>query len=94
MIEWPVTGEWRAVKSPGHHRFTYDLMAVSGGRLQRKSLWEHLRGRVQVDDVYSWSRPLRSPVTGTVATVRDGWPDRTRLNLLTDVVGAFTSGTT
>lgn len=94
VLEMPVSGTWRVVRSPGHAEFAYDLAALEdagSGTLERSRIW-HLFGRLSARDSYSWDREVRAPITGTVVRAADGWPDRTRLNLIRDLWRLVTGG--
>jgi hypothetical protein len=85
VIELPLRGECKAIHSPGHYRYAFDLVAAwaEDQRHFAVSGWSLLAGKATVAGL-SWSIPLL-----TVA-VSDGWPDRPDLrsvgNLLTAVV--------
>ena len=78
---------WRAINSPGHHRFAYDFSAVGeDGKLFSVSPAKLIIGGTAVESSYGWSKPVYSPVDGTVISVSDGWPDRQTLSLARDVI--------
>ena len=87
IIDFPLRGEWKALKSPGHHRFAYDFAAVGEHhkRILSKSVFALLLGRATVADSYSWSELVYSPISGRIIRAKDDWPDRHALNLLRDV---------
>jgi len=94
VLEMPVSGAWRVVPSPGHADFAYDLAAVEhpgSGTFSRSRVWQ-LVGRLSARDSYSWERPVRAPINGTVIRAADGWPDRTHLNLFRDLWRLLTAG--
>lgn len=87
VLELPVRGEWRSLRSPGHDAFAFDL-AATGGRgqsLLRTPRWRHFLGRATVEDSYSWGRRVYAPASGQVVEARDRWPDRQRLSLIRDL---------
>src|SRR5574341_1993949 len=89
VIEFPLRGEWKAINSPGHHRFAFDFAALEKGHLHRKGPLQHLLGRLSVEDSYSWTRPVYAPFNGRVVAARDGWADRLRLSLVPDLFRVF-----
>jgi len=93
VIDLPVHGTWKLVKSPGHARFAFDLAVVGNHSYQTlsKSRLHHLLGRTGVYDSYSWSRPIYAPNAGTVVRASDGRPDRHQLSLLRDLWSMFSS---
>lgn len=90
LIDPPLRGIWKAIKSPGHHRFAYDF-AASGkdGKLFSVSAVRLLIGKTAVENSYGWSQPVFSPVDGKVVSASDGWPDRLNVNLVWDLITVF-----
>lgn len=86
IIEFPLRGEWKAVNSPGHHRFAFDFAATgsSGKRLFSKSILHYLLAGVDASDFYSWNKPVFTPFACKVIDARDGSPDREKLHLIKD----------
>jgi murein DD-endopeptidase MepM/ murein hydrolase activator NlpD len=93
VLSAPVEGVWRVVNSPGHARFAYDLAAVNldTGSTLRKPRLAHIFGQAAAKDSYSWGKPVKSPVAGTVADVSDEAPDRDSLNLILDLARMLTA---
>jgi hypothetical protein len=93
VLELPIRGEWKSLRSPGHDEFAFDLAATggSGSDLLRKSRLHHLLGRTTVEDSYSWSRTVYAPASGTIVAASDGWPDRERLHLIRDAAALLFS---
>jgi hypothetical protein len=86
IIDLPVQGTWKLIKSPGHARFAFDLVAIDDShRTSRKSRLQHILGRANVGDSYSWSRSAYAPIDGIVVRASDGSPDRQHLSLLRDL---------
>jgi hypothetical protein len=95
VLEMPVRGTWRVVRSPGHAEFAYDLAAVKGprsGTLDRSRVW-HVLWRLSARDSYSWDRPVHAPIDGSVIRAADGWADRMRLSLVRDLWRLMRAGT-
>ena len=86
VVAAPVTGQWLVLTPPGHAAGAFDLVAVDAttGRYARRGRWEYLAGRVRVEDVHGWSRPVVAPSAGEVVTAHDGERDRRRLVPLVD----------
>lgn len=93
IIQMPVQGTWKLIKSPGHRRFAFDLIAVDDDsrRSLRKSRLQHMFGRASAADSYSWSMPVYAPIQGIVAHASDGSPDRRQLSLLKDLLAMIVS---
>lgn len=89
----PVRGVWKLVKSPGHQRFAFDLLAVDSDtrRASATSRFQHLLGRAHATDWYGWSKPVYAPIDGIVVRVSKSSPDRRELSLLRDVVAMIFS---
>ncbi len=93
MFDFPLRGEWRLLRSPGHDAFAYDLAAAEGpdARLLRRSRWQHLLGRTTVEDSYSWGQVVHAPGSAEVIAASDGWPDRMHLHLIRDATSMLFS---
>lgn len=93
VIDLPVHGTWKLVKSPGHDRFAFDLAVVDNDSYQTlsRSRLHHILGRTSVNHSYSWSRPVYAPISGTVVRASDGSPDRQQLSLLRDLWAMISS---
>lgn len=87
VINFPLRGVWKTIRSPGHDRFAFDFAAISGQHQHTLAVpfWRYLLFQVPVQHSYSWSQPVFSPGLGRIVQAQDGWPDRPELNLLTDV---------
>lgn len=93
QIDFPLRGLWKAIRSPGHHRFAYDFAAAGQNRkLFSAPLIKLLIGRVSVNESYSWSAPVYSPVDGEIIEASDGWLDQQNLNLARELVRVFVMG--
>lgn len=84
----PVRGVWWLPRTPGHDRYTYDMVAVDSDshRALAVSRVKHLLGGATASDSHGWGRPVFAPIGGVVADSSDGWPDRERLHLFRDIV--------
>jgi murein DD-endopeptidase MepM/ murein hydrolase activator NlpD len=91
VLEFPLEGEWRVVRSPGHAEFAFDLAAVDqpAGRTVASSRFRRLFGSLPANASYSWGKPVRAPVSGEVVHAEDGRPDRKTLRLVPDLWGLF-----
>lgn len=83
----PVKGLWKVIKSPGHAKYAFDLLAID--EESRKSLsasrLQYFLAHIKVDKSYSWGQPVHAPVKGIVVDVSDGWSDRRNLNFIKDL---------
>lgn len=87
VIELPVRGQWKLIKSPGHAPFAFDLVAVDeeSHKMMKHSRLQHLLGRARAGDSYSWGKPIYAPIDGKVVCAHDGSLDRLELSLLRDI---------
>lgn len=87
VLHLPVEGTWRLIRSPGHHRYAFDLVAVdeTSRRSMRRSRLLHVLGRVRVEDAFGWGKPVLAPITGTVVQAAQDQQDRKRLSMLRDL---------
>lgn len=89
----PLRGVWKAIRTPGHHRFAYDFAAAGEDRkLFSASIAKLMISKMPVRTSYGWAKPVYSPVDGEVFTASDGWPDRPNLNLPRDLIKIFVQG--
>lgn len=87
VLRLPVEGTWRLLRSPGHSRYAFDLVAVDETlrRTMTRSRFQHALGRAGVEDAFSWGEPVLSPIGGTVVRAAGDVPDRETLSLLRDL---------
>lgn len=90
-FDLPVSGEWRVIRSPGHHRFAYDLVFVNKhGDRRQTSIWMQVFGTTSATDSLSWEKPVLSPCDAEVVATENDWPDREHLNLPRDLLRLIT----
>lgn len=93
QIDFPLRGVWKAIRSPGHHRFAYDFAAAGeDGKLFSASTAKLLIGKASVENSYAWSKPVYSPVNGKIVEASDGCADQQNLNLARDLIKVFAIG--
>jgi len=83
----PIKGEWAIFNPPGHPKLAFDFLAVDSEKSPYKkfSLKRHLFSFITVEDTFTWSKPIYSPVSGDVIESHDGMPDRKRICFLYDL---------
>lgn len=87
IIDPPVSGHWAVYNPPGHPILAFDLLAVD----EKKSLYSkgnflrHLVSFIPVEDTYTWSKPVFSPVEGVVVACHDVEPDREKISFVYDL---------
>lgn len=88
VIAPPIQGYWAIYNPPGHPVLAFDFLAVD----ERKSLYNkggflrHLISFISVEDTYTWSRPVFSPVDGVVVQSHDAEDDRRKISFIYDLV--------
>lgn len=100
LIDFPLRGEWVASHTPAEQipshgtdqlgqRFAFDFMRIEHGpkgwKFFRTSLPAYFLFGARLQDCPGWSDPIHAPFDGTVVTAKDGWPERKRLHLLSDL---------
>jgi len=78
IIESPVKGDWAIFNPPGHPKLAFDFLAVDENKspYKRGGLIRHLVSFISVEDTYTWSAPVYSPVKGEVIEVGNAAADR------------------
>ena len=87
IIEPPVKGEWAIFNPPGHPKLAFDLLAVDKNKSPYKKggLLRHLVSFISVENTYTWSAPVYSPVKGEVVEVWNTAKDRLSLCMSYDL---------
>ena len=99
-VELPLRGEWMADHTPAERipshgtdqlaqTYAYDFLRteIADGKLKffRASLLRYLLVGVGLDNCHGWGEPIHAPFAGRVTSAQDGWPERQRLHLLSDL---------
>lgn len=86
-IDFPLKGEWRFLRPPGHHRFAYDFVQTNTDRksYSRRGTFSYLLGSIAAGDYYCWDQPVFAPINGTVIGVGEGQADNEKTNLWTTI---------
>jgi murein DD-endopeptidase MepM/ murein hydrolase activator NlpD len=100
VVEFPLRGEWVALNTPAERipshgtdwlgqRFAFDFARIETGRknfkFYRSSILSYLLFGVKLQACYGWSQPIYAPFDGTVISSKDGWGERKRAHVLTDI---------
>jgi len=101
-VEFPLSGEWVAPNTPGHkvpshgtdqlgQTYAYDFMQIdwkrpTGYKFFYDSMAFYFMAGVKLEHCYGWSKDILSPISGEVIECRDGWPERKRVNIVTDML--------
>lgn len=104
IVEFPLRGEWLSPNTPGTKvpshgtdrfgtRYAYDFIQVNwertGWPAYRVSLPQYLLFGVPLNEYYCWGQKVYAPCSGTVIQAQDGYEERTRTNLLSDMFHAY-----
>ncbi|WFN35660.1 M23 family metallopeptidase [Methanogenium sp. S4BF] len=104
IVAFPLRGEWLSPNTPGTKipshgtdrfgtRYAYDFIQVDWGRkgwpAYRVSLPQYLLFGVPVKEYYCWGREVYAPCDGIIVRAEDGYKERERTNLLSDLSNAY-----
>lgn len=104
IVEFPLRGEWYSPNTPGTKipshgtnrlgtRYAYDFIQVDWGRkgwpAYRGSLAQYLLFGVPLNEYYCWGQKVYAPCDGIVVQAQDGYPERQRTRLLSDMANAY-----
>ena len=106
IVEFPLRGEWLAPNTPGKRipshgtdqlgtRYAYDFLQVDWRRKGWPSYRVHwsryLLLGVPLDKCYCWGQNVYAPFDGIIVKAMDGYKERARAHLLTDLFVAIRS---
>ena len=82
-IDFPLKGEWRFLRPPGHHKFAFDFVKMDENRKKysKKSIVKFLVGNIPSGEYYCWEQPVYSPVDGVVLQTGIEWKDHQKTNI-------------
>lgn len=104
IVEFPLRGEWLAPNTPGTKipshgtdqlgtRYAYDFIQVDWERMgwpaYRVSMLQYLLFGVPLKEYYCWGQEVYAPCDGIVVQAEDGYEERERTNLLSDLSNAY-----
>lgn len=104
IVEFPLRGEWLSPNTPGARipshgtnrlgtRYAYDFIQVDWERkglpAYRVSLAQYLLLGVPLSEYYGWGQNVYAPCDGTIVQAEDGYKERKRANLLSDMANAY-----
>ena len=87
VIEPPVKGNWVIYNPPGHPVLAFDFLAEdkSGSLYSKGNFLRHLVSFIPVEDTFTWSSPVLSPVDGVVVASHDVENDRKKISFVYDL---------
>lgn len=104
IVGFPLRGEWYSPNTPGSKipshgtnqlgtRYAYDFIQVDWERkglpAYRVSLIQYLLHGVPLNEYYCWGQEIYSPCDGVVVVAEDGYKERERTKLLSDMSNAY-----
>jgi hypothetical protein len=104
IVEFPLRGEWLSPNTPGTKipshgtnqlgtRYAYDFIQVDwerkGWPSYRGSLPKYLLFGIPIREYYCWGQEVYAPCDGIVVRAEDGYEERERTNLCSDMVNAY-----
>ncbi|MCL2343949.1 MAG: M23 family metallopeptidase [Firmicutes bacterium] len=104
IVEFPLRGEWLSPNTPGAKipshgtnelgaRYAYDFVQVdwkrTGWPAYRVSFPQYLLSGVPASEYYCWGQEIYAPCDGIVVRAEDGYKDRERTNLFSDMANAY-----
>jgi hypothetical protein len=90
-LEFPLRGAWAVVRSRGHHRYAFDLAAITSpsGRFFTKPRMQMLWSGASVEDSYSWAQAVHAPADATVVDLHNDAPDHRSLRVVSGLARAL-----
>ncbi len=104
IVEFPLRGEWLSPNTPGTNipshgtdrlgsKYAYDFIQVDWKRKGRPaygvSLLQYLLFGVPINEYYCWGQEVYAPCDGFVIQAEDGYEERKRTKLLSDMLNAY-----
>ena len=104
IVEFPLRGEWFSPNTPGTRipshgtnrlgtRYAYDFIQVDWDRrglpAYRVSLVQYVLFGVPLNGYYCWGQNVYAPCDGIIIQAEDGYKERTRTNLWSDMCNAY-----
>jgi len=82
-INFPLRGEWRFLRPPGHHPFAFDFVKMDSERKKysKCNKINFLLSHIPANKYYCWEQPVYSPIDGIVIQTGTGWKDHKETNL-------------
>ena len=87
VIDPPVKGNWVIYNPPGHPVLAFDFLAENekNSLYCKGSFLKHLVSFISVNDTYTWSSPIFSPIDGVIVESLDAVEDRTKISFVYDL---------
>jgi len=87
VIEPPIKGNWVIYNPPGHPVLAFDFLAEDEKQslYSKGSFLKHLVSFISVNDTYTWSSPIFSPIDGVIVESHDAEEDRIKISFIYDL---------
>lgn len=104
ILAFPLRGEWLSPNTPGTKipshgtnrfgtRYAYDFIQVDWNRggypAYRVSFIQYLLFGVNLENYYCWGQDVYAPCNGIVVAAEDGYKERLKTNLFSDMSNAY-----
>ena len=99
VVDLPVRGVWSALNTPAHRvpshgtdylgqRYAYDFVQLDADGIPCPAarVLRHLTIGTVASDFYCWNQPVVSAFAGKVVSVGEGWPDRSRVAAVWELI--------
>lgn len=109
IIGFPLRGEWMAPTTPGKRipshgtdqlgeRYAYDFVRVDRARMGKPfyqaSIFSYIFSGVPLNRCYGWGQKIYAPCDGEIIKAEDGWKERQKVNLFSDLSVVFKNANT
>lgn len=106
IVQFPLRGEWYSPNTPGTKipshgtdrlgtRYAYDFIQVDwerrGWPAYQGGFLQYLIFGIPISDYYCWGQEVYAPCDGIVVQAKDGYKERERTNLRSDISKAYKS---
>jgi len=83
LIDFPLKGEWKFLRPPGHHPFAFDFVMTDKRRKKysTKNKINFFLGYIPAEKYYCWEKPVYSPIDGIVIQIGTGCEDHKKTNI-------------
>ncbi len=83
LINPPLSGEWKFLRPPGHHRFAFDFVQTDSRRKKyhKANILKNLLGTIPSNEYYCWGQPIFAPIGGKVFRIGQNWEDNPHTNI-------------
>jgi len=84
-IAFPLQGQWKFLRPPGHHQFAFDFIQVGKGKMHKEKAINFIFSSVPSERYLCWGKPVFSPIDGKVLHCSNDWPDHRNNNVIESI---------